>query len=85
MVAMTSFTFLYALRIPGINHHSAPPIIPASTENTHCSEPAPVNTIPVYTAKNEPTTNCPGAPILNNPVLKAKPTDNPVRIIGVAK
>ena len=32
-----------------------------------------------------PIVYCPDAPILNNPILNAKPTANPVMSIGVAK
>ncbi len=38
----------------------------------------------VTVAAMAPTNNWPSAPILNNPVLKAKPTDNPVNVIGRA-
>ncbi|MDF2657093.1 MAG: hypothetical protein K0R19_3567, partial [Bacillota bacterium] len=44
-----------------------------------------VHFAPMYTAAKAPIINCPAAPMLNKPVLNAKPTDRPVRISGVAK
>ena len=69
-----------------MNPHN-PPAIPASIRATiKCITGGKnVNFIPTKTATNEPNVNCPAAPMLKSPVLKAKPTARPVIIIGTAK
>ena len=42
---------------------------------------------PIMVAQSPPISICPAAPILNNPVLKAKATERPVRmrVVAIAK
>ena len=39
---------------------------------------------PTAIAAMEPAITCPSAPMLKRPTRKAKPTDSPVRMIGMA-
>ena len=66
--------------MPGIAPQIAPPIIPASMATYQGSW----NCMPTVRAKNAPTVYWPDAPMLNRPVLKAKPTERPVIKSGAA-
>ena len=84
MVTITSCAPVYTFSAPGIAPHSAPPAIPASSANGRwITIGKPSKWTPTATAEIVPMMNCPDAPILNRPALKATATDNPVRISGV--
>ena len=80
MAVMTSLMFRYALKMPGSAPQIAPKSIAASRHryHGHCS------TMAQYSAPNAPSVYCPAAPMLNRPVLNAKPTERPVIISGAA-
>ena len=80
IAVMTSLIFRYALKMPGIAPQTAPKIIAASRQRYHGS----CSTIAQYSAPNAPSVYCPAAPMLNRPVLNAKPTERPVIISGAA-
>lgn len=77
---ITSFTLKCALNSPGSIPHIAPPII-ANISDTYHGVPS---TIAANSAQKAPIVYCPGAPILNNPVLNANATERPASINGVA-
>ena len=85
MQAMTSFTLHTAFKKPGTRPHTAPASIAPSRQASHNSGPGMnVHFTPIRTATYAPTMNWPDAPMLNRPVLLAKPTERPVRMMGVA-
>ena len=98
MQASTSLMLRKALSRPGITPQSAPAAMPPSSARNHttiggmelgftpgmaiCVEgmPSAMNSVAAVPARY-----CPGAPMLNRPVLKATATERPVRITGVAR
>ena len=85
MDEITSFTLKNAFKSPGTMPQSAPARIAARSAARQLTPGGRnVNLTPTYTAANAPAVNCPDAPILNNPVLNANPTESPVMISGVA-
>ena len=84
---ITSLTLRYALKKPGIAPQSAPANVPQINASNQITGDGTVadgidkETINVTIA---PIKYCPGAPILNKPVLNAIHADKPVRINGVA-
>ena len=80
----TSLTLNNAFKSPGIAAHKAPAIIPHVTIKGINIGDGKSTKIPIAVTVNPPANICPGVPMLNNPVLFAKATDNPVKIKGVA-
>ena len=80
----TSLTLNNAFKSPGIAAHKAPAIIPHITIKGINIGDGKSTKIPIAVTVNPPANICPGVPMLNNPVLFAKATDNPVKIKGVA-
>ena len=84
---ITSFTLRNALKSPGTAPHNAPASIPPKKAISQTIIGA-TTVVGIESAKIKVTAvltkYCPGAPILNNPVLKATATDKPVKIKGVA-
>ncbi len=83
MVTTTSLIPHTARNTPGIKPHSPPPTIPARTaagmvKKERCS----CQRTPTHTAHTLPTTSCPSAPILNNPIWDVNATASPVSISG---
>jgi len=80
MDVITSLTLNSALHKPGIAPHSAPPAMASSRHRYQgsCHSIAPTR------ANTAPTVYWPVAPMLNRPVLKAKPTESPVISRGAA-
>ena len=84
---ITSLTLRYALKKPGIAPQSAPANVPqinASNQITGDGTAADGIDNETINVTIAPIKYCPGAPILNRPVLKAIHADKPVRINGVA-
>ena len=80
MEVMTSFTLKKALNRPGNTPQMAPPTAAASRQ-THQGI---WNWMANSSAKKLPMVYWPEAPMLNRPVLKAKPTERPQSISGAA-
>ena len=88
MHAITSFILKKALSRPGIMPHSAPAAMPPKNASVHISQPGTL-CVGMPSAMNSvaavPARYCPGAPMLNRPVLNATATESPVSISGVAR
>ena len=77
----------YALKIPGITPHNAPKNIPERKARSHIKTGGTSSDgilRAVISVAAVPIRYCPGAPILKSPDLKAKDTERPVIIMGVA-
>lgn len=80
---ITSFTFRYALSIPGILAHKAPATPPANVAKSQRIESGiKVRLKATNIETKAPIIYCPGVPILNKPHLNAKATESPVIMIG---
>ena len=68
--------------------HSAPAAMPPKNASVHISQPGTL-CVGMPSAMNSvaavPARYCPGAPMLNRPVLNATATESPVSISGVAR
>src|SRR5699024_8478572 len=80
MEVMTSLTLNSALNRPGKTPQTAPPAMDASRQTYQ----GIWNWMANSRAKKTPRVYWPGAPMLNRPVLKAKPTERPHIISGAA-
>ena len=80
MLVITSFTLNSALNRPGNRPQKAPPTMAASRQTYQ----GIWNWVAKRMAKKAPIVYWPEAPILNRPVLKAKPTERPHIIRGAA-
>ena len=80
MLVITSFTLNSALKRPGNRPQMAPPSIEAIRQ----AHQGIWNWVAHIMAKNAPMVYWPGAPMLNRPVLKAKPTERPHISSGAA-
>ena len=83
MQASTSLMFSRAFTSPGMAPHTAPARIPARKDSGHTEVVGMLSA--TTSVAMVPMRYCPGAPMLNRPVLKATATDSPVRISGVAR
>ena len=87
MHTITSLTLNFALKKPGMAPQSTPSTVPVSSASVHmihagmlpCGMLSATSRLPMA-----PIRYCPGAPILNRPVLKARETERPVMMSGVA-
>ena len=86
--ASTSLMFSRAFNSPGIAPHSAPARMPdrnASSQTNGAGTDAVGMLSETISVAAVPIRYCPGAPMLNRPVLNATATESPVRISGVAR
>ena len=63
---------------------TAPPANPPSTQTTRWMTGGRLTPKPSQVATIAPPIHWPAAPMLNRPARKARPTDRPVKISGVA-
>ena len=81
---MTSCIPKRALRAPVIAPMRAPPATPAMTTRGIWSGMGRSSFAPTSTAQTAPAMYWPSAPMLKRPVLNAKATEMPVRMMGAA-
>ena len=88
MQASTSLMFSRAFTSPGMAPHSAPARMPARKASSHTTGEGTAEVGMLRATMRVaavPMRYCPGAPMLNRPVLKATATDSPVSMSGVAR
>ena len=88
MQASTSLMFRKALTSPGIAPQSMPARMPPRKASSQISQPgsAPEGMLSaIKSVASVPMRYCPGAPMLNRPVLNASATERPVMTSGVAR
>ena len=88
MQASTSLMFSRAFIVPGIAPQSAPASTPARKARIHTRKTPIFSVGRLRATMSEaivPIRYCPGAPMLNRPVLKATATERPVMIRGMAR
>ncbi len=86
--ASTSLIFSRALTSPGMAPQAAPARMPdrnASSQTTGAGTTVEGMLSATTSVAAVPIRYCPGAPMLNRPVLNATATESPVRISGVAR
>ncbi len=84
IVEITSWAPVRALRKPANPPHTMPPRIPARMASGRCTTAGSEKWKPTHAAQVAPIISWPAAPMLKRPARKARATERPAKMSGVA-